>query len=154
MASTLKLHQSIQLTWSEINYSKIFNKSYIITGDSQQTMDFMQYHAGYFSGENFHQFVRQAHHTCNPVIQEDNPYPDLNANEPPWSSSSKDSNPDLRHIIDTGLDVNLFSEDSKSWQSAKLNLIHCKLQDLVKIGKNWKTYQAYQKISALLLKLY
>ena len=82
-------------------------------------MDFMQYHAGYFSGENFHQFVRQAHHTCNPVIQEDNPYPDLNANKPPWSSSSKDSNPYLRHIIDTGLDVNLFSEDSKSRQSAR-----------------------------------
>ena len=53
-AIALKLHQSIQLTQSEKQYWQNFSKeekSYIITGDSQHTLDFTQYQEGYFSND-------------------------------------------------------------------------------------------------------
>ena len=46
-AIAIKLHQSIPLTQSERQYCQNFSneeKSYIITGDSQHTLDFTQYH--------------------------------------------------------------------------------------------------------------
>ena len=53
-AIAIKLHQSIQLTQSEKNYWNNFSKeekSFIITGDAQQTLDFTQYQQGYYSSD-------------------------------------------------------------------------------------------------------
>ena len=53
-AISLKLHQSIPLTQNEKQYWQNFSKEeklYIITGDSQQTLDFTQYQEGYFSND-------------------------------------------------------------------------------------------------------
>ena len=102
----LKLHQSIQLTQSEKKYWNNFSKeekAYIITGVSQQTLDFTQYQDGYFSGENLRKFVRAKPQAQNPpIVQiEEDPDPDLFADEPPFPSSSDKSNPALRHNIDT-----------------------------------------------------
>ena len=121
----MKLHQSIQLTQSEIEYWNIFTKeekSFIITGDSQLPLDFTKYQAGYYSGENINQFVRQQLPVQPAQIQELEDLvddPDLFADEPPYTSSSEDSNPALRHNISTGSEFNPFSEDSRSQQSAR-----------------------------------
>ena len=62
MAIALKLHQSIQLIQNENIFFNNFTKKekwYIIKGDSQQTLDFAHYQAGFFSGENLNLFMRQ-----------------------------------------------------------------------------------------------
>ena len=45
--------------------------------------------------------------------------PDLFADGPPLTSSSDESNPALRHNIDTESDFNSFAEESNSRHSAK-----------------------------------
>lgn len=62
IAITLKIHQSIQITQSEKIYWNNFTreeKSFIITDDSQLPLYFTKYKAGYYSGVNLIQFVRQ-----------------------------------------------------------------------------------------------
>ena len=126
IAIALKLHQSIQFTQSEKEYWNNFTKeekAYFITGDSQQTLNFTQYQPGYFCGKSFNYFLDRINHPVqNPPtaqIEEEDPDLDLYAEEPPWSSISEESNPALRHNIDTKSDFNPFSEESNSRQNAR-----------------------------------
>ena len=125
-AIALKLHQSIKLTQSEKNYWQNFSKeekSYIITGDSQHTLDFTQYQQGYF-GEDYwnnllpEQLVPQ--NLTHPVEDdESDPDPDLVADEPPFSESSEEENPVFRRVNSKDSGFNPVSDDSRSQQSAR-----------------------------------
>ena len=100
-AIAIKLHQSIQLTQSEKQYWKNFakeEKSYIITGDSQHTLDFPQYHEGYFSGDYWTYLEPELHNQNPPTnpIDDKDPEPDLFADKPPLTSSSEESIPVFR----------------------------------------------------------
>jgi hypothetical protein len=125
-AIALKLHQSIRLTQSEKDYWQNFSKeekSYIITGDSQHTLDFTQYQQGYFS-EDYWNYVQpgqpQPLNPTHPVEDEDtDPEPDLVADEPPFSESSEEDNPVFRRVDSKDSGFNPVSDDSRSQQSAR-----------------------------------
>ena len=125
-AIALKLHQSIQLTQSERRYWNNLlkeEKAYIIIGDSQQTLDFTQYQDAYFSGDYWRYLEPELPNQNPPTYPIDNEDsdPDLFADEPPSTSSSEESNPDLRrNTSDPGF--NPFSEDSQSQQKAQGHL--------------------------------
>ena len=125
-AIALKLHQSITLTQSEKNYWQNFSKeekSYIITGDSQHTLDFTQYQQGYF-GEDYWNYLLPdqpvPQNPTHPVADDDtDPDPDLEADEPPFSESSEEENPVFRRVNSKDSGFNPVSDDSRSQQSAR-----------------------------------
>ena len=132
-AIALKLHQAIPLTTTEKQYWNNFTnqeKAYIITGDSQQTLDFTQYQEGYFSGDYWNYLARPVQpipqNATAPEADEDSD-PDLFADEPPLSSSSEDSIPVFRRTGTKDSGFNPLSDDSRSHQSARtsppINLI-------------------------------
>ena len=125
-AIALKLHQSITLTESERNYWQNFSKeekSYIITGDAQQTLDFTQYQQGYFSKDYWKYLLPDPpvpQHPTHPVEDDDtDPDPDLEADEPPLSESSEEENPVFRRVNSKDSGFNPVSDDSRSQQSAR-----------------------------------
>ena len=123
----LKLHQSISLTQSEKNYWQNFSKeekSYIITGDAQQTLDFTQYQQGYYSGNYWNLVIPEPQAAPNPTLpaEEDSdtdPDPDLAADEPPLSESSEEETPVFRRTGTKDSGFNPVSDDSRSQQSAR-----------------------------------
>ena len=61
----------------------------------------------------------------SPIVQiedEEDPDPDLFADNTPLSPSSDESNPALRHYTDMDSDFNPFSEESNSRHSARTSL--------------------------------
>jgi hypothetical protein len=126
-AIAIKLHQSIQLTQSEKNYWNNFSKeekSFIITGDAQQTLDFTQYQQGYYSSDYWNFVAPQLQPVHNPTVPVDNdsdtdPDPDLAADEPPLSESSEDGAPPFVRSETKDSGFNPVSEDSRSQQSAR-----------------------------------
>jgi hypothetical protein len=125
-AIALKLHQSITLTQSERNYWQNFSKeekSYIITGDSQHTLDFTQYQQGYFSKDYWNYLLPDQPAPPNPTHPEEDddtdPDPDLVADEPPFSESSEEENPVFRRVNSKDSGFNPVSDDSRSQQSAR-----------------------------------
>jgi hypothetical protein len=124
-AIALKLHQSISLTQSEKQYWQNFSKeekSYIITGDSQHTLDFTQYQEGYFSSDYWTYLGPEPQipqQPTNPVDEDEDPDPDLVADEPPFSDSSEEAVPVFRRTDTQDSGFNPVSEDSHSQQSAR-----------------------------------
>ena len=126
-AIALKLHQSITRTLSEKNYWQNFSmeeKSYIISGDSQHTLDFIQYQQGYFSEDYWNYLLPEPPIPQNPThpVEEDDdtdPDPDLVADKPPFSDSSEKGNQVFRRINTKDLRFNPVSDDSPSQQSAR-----------------------------------
>ena len=107
-------------------------------------------------GGNLNHFVRAEPQVQNPPIvpikDEEDPDPDLYADEPTWSSSSEESNPALKHNIETESDFNPFSKESNSRQSGRTSPAECIHRDLVHLHKKLKI-QASQMSSAHHLKL-
>ena len=125
-AIALKLHQSIALTQSEKKYWQNFSKeekSYIITGDSQHTLDFTQYQQGYFSEDYWNYLLPEQPLPQNPThpveVEDTDPDPDLVADEPPFSESSEEDNPVFRRVNSKDSGFNPVSDDSRLQQSAR-----------------------------------
>jgi hypothetical protein len=122
----LKLHQSIELTQSEKNYWQNFSKeekSFIITGDSQHTLDFTQYQKSYFSNEYWKYLQPEpkiVQLPALPVEEDEALEPDFAEDEPPGSDSSEEEeHPVLRRAGTKDSGFNPVSDDSRSQPSAR-----------------------------------
>jgi hypothetical protein len=124
-AIAIKLHQSIALTQSEKDYWKNFSKeekSYIITGDSQLTLDFTQYQEGYYSSEYWKLVQPKIIQPPAPPIEEDEALePDLGGDNAHFSESEDEDHPVLRRAGTKDSGFNPVSEDSRSQESARTN---------------------------------